>query len=143
MYWKRQEKNRSSCRKMSRDFWQTGCSMALFREAISIVERGIATPEDVDTAIKYGFGMRLGVMAPMEVIDSGGIDLTYSIHDYLFPHIENSTEPSKMLKRLLDEGKLGFKTGEGFEKWSQEEIQASQKNLIEGLIKVEKALDRI
>lgn len=116
---------------------------ALFREAISIVERGIATPEDVDTAIKYGFGMRLGVMAPMEVIDSGGIDLTYSIHDYLFPHIENSTEPSKMLKRLLDEGKLGFKTGEGFQKWSQEEIQASQKNLIEGLIKVEKALDRI
>ena len=87
--------------------------------------------------------MRLGVMAPMEVIDSGGIDLTYSIHDYLFPHIENSTEPSKMLKRLLDEGKLGFKTGEGFQKWSQEEIQASQKNLIEGLIKVEKALDRI
>lgn len=116
---------------------------ALFREAISIVENGIATPEDVDKAIKNGFGMRLGVMAPMEVIDSGGIDLTYSIHEYLFPHIENRVKPSALLKEKLDEGKLGFKTGEGFMKWSQEEIEASQKNLIEGLIKVARALDRI
>lgn len=116
---------------------------ALFREAISIVENGIATPADVDKAIKYGFGMRLGVMAPMEVIDSGGIDLTYSIHKYLFPHIENSTTPSPMMKKLLDDGKLGFKTGEGFQKWSPEDIQQSQKNLIEGLIKVEKALGRL
>lgn len=116
---------------------------ALFREAISIVENKIATPEDVDTAIKYGFGMRLGVMAPMEVIDSGGLDLTYNIHKYLFPYIENSTEPSAMLKRLLDEGKNGFKTGEGFEKWAPEQIQQSQKNLIEGLIKVERTLGRL
>ena len=116
---------------------------ALFREAISIVENGIATAEDVDKAVKNGFGMRLGVMAPMEVIDSGGIDLTYSIHDYLFPHIESSTKPSPLLKEKLDEGKLGFKTGEGFMKWSQEDLEASQKNLIEGLIKVARVLDRI
>ncbi len=116
---------------------------ALFREAISIVENGIATPEDVDTAIKYGFGMRLGVMAPIEVIDSGGTDLTYSIHKYLFPHIENSTEPSPMLTKLVEEGKLGFKTGEGIMKWSPEQIKDSQENLITGLIKVEKALGRL
>lgn len=102
---------------------------ALFREAISIVENGIATAEDVDKAVKNGFGMRLGVMAPMEVIDSGGIDLTYSIHDYLFPHIESSTKPSPLLKEKLDEGKLGFKTGEGFMKWSQEDMEASQKKI--------------
>ena len=116
---------------------------ALFREAISIVERGIATAEDVDKAIKYGFGMRLGVRAPMEVIDAGGTDLTYSIHQYLFPHIENSTEPSKLLKQKMDEGKLGFKSAEGFMKWSKEEIDRSQKDLIEGLIKVARALDRL
>lgn len=116
---------------------------ALFREAISIVENGIATAEDVDKAIKYGFGMRLGARAPMEVIDAGGTDLTYSIHEYLFPHIENSTKPSKLLKQKLDEGKLGFKSGEGFMKWSKEDIARSQKDLIEGLIKVARALDRI
>ncbi|MCR4709903.1 MAG: 3-hydroxyacyl-CoA dehydrogenase family protein [Clostridiales bacterium] len=116
---------------------------ALFREALSIVENDIATPEDVDKAIKYGFGMRLGVMAPIEVIDSGGIDLTYNIHKYLFPHIENSTEPSKLLTERLEQGKLGFKTGEGIMKWSKEDIERSQKNLIEGLIRIEKALGRI
>ena len=109
----------------------------------SIVENDIATPEDVDKAIKYGFGMRLGVMAPIEVIDSGGIDLTYNIHKYLFPHIENSTEPSRLLTERLEQGKLGFKTGEGIMKWSKEDIERSQKNLIEGLIRIEKALGRI
>ena len=116
---------------------------ALFREAISIVENGIATAEDVDKAIKYGFGMRLGIRPPMEVIDAGGTDLTYSIHKYLFPHIENSTEPSPLLKQKLDEGKLGFKSGEGFMKWSKEDIEKSNKDMVEGLIKVAKALDRI
>ena len=116
---------------------------ALFREALSIVEHDIASPEDVDKAIKFGFGMRLGVMAPIEVIDSGGIDLTYNIHEYLFPHIENSTKPSRLLTECLEQGKLGFKTGEGIMKWSPEDIEKSQKNLIEGLIRVEKALNRI
>ncbi len=116
---------------------------ALFREAISIVEHGIASPEDVDKAIKYGFGMRMGVRAPMEVIDAGGTDLTYNIHKYLFPHLENSTEPSPLLVQKLEEGKLGFKSGEGFMKWTPEDIAASQKELTEGLIKVAKALDRI
>ena len=48
-------------------------------------KNGIAEAGDVDDAIKYGFGMRLGVSGPMEVIDRGGLDLTYSIHKYLFP----------------------------------------------------------
>ena len=73
------------------------------------MENGIAEAGDVDDAIKYGFGMRLGVSGPMEVIDRGGLDLTYSIHKYLFPHIESSAEPSKLMVQLMDEGKLGFK----------------------------------
>lgn len=116
---------------------------ALLREAISIVENGIASPEDVDRAIKNGFGLRLGIMAPMEVMDSGGLDLTYSIHNYLFPDIESSKEPSTLLIEKLNSGKLGFKSGEGFLKWSEEEILASKKNLIEGLVKVEKALGKL
>ena len=116
---------------------------ALFREAVSLVEHGIASPEDVDKTIKYGFGMRMGVRAPMEVMDAGGMDLTYNVHSYLFPHIENSTEPSPLLIQKLNEGKLGFKSGEGFQKWTSEDIAESHENLNKGLIKVMKALDRI
>ena len=42
----------------------------------------------MDDAIKYGFGMRLGICAPVEVMDMGGLDLTYNIHKYLFPHLK-------------------------------------------------------
>ena len=115
----------------------------LFREAISIVENGIAEAGDVDDAIKYGFGMRLGVSGPMEVIDRGGLDLTYSIHKYLFPHIESSAEPSKLMVQLMDEGKLGFKTGEGFQLWSPGQVKASNETLTRGLIQVSRALGRL
>ena len=116
---------------------------ALFREAISIVENGIADAADVDNAIKYGFGMRLGVSGPMEVIDRGGTDLTWSIHNYLFPHIESSTQPSPMLTRLRDEGRLGFKSGEGFQTWTPEQAKASNEELTRGLIAVIRALGRL
>ena len=116
---------------------------ALFREALSIVENDIADPQDVDDAIRYGFGMRLGVCPPITVMDMGGLDLTYSIHNYLFPHIENSTEPLPILKEHLDKGELGFKSGKGIMDWPQEKIDAANRDLSEGLIKVAKALDRL
>lgn len=116
---------------------------ALFREALSIIEQDIADPKDVDDAIKYGFGMRLGICAPVEVMDMGGLDLTYNIHSYLFPHLENSTTPSKLLTDNIAQGNLGFKTGKGLETWSEEDVKNSLNNLTEGLIKVAKALGRL
>lgn len=116
---------------------------ALFREALSIIEQDIADPAAVDDAIKYGFGMRLGICAPVEVMDMGGLDLTYNIHKYLFPHLENSTEPSKLLTERIERGNLGFKTGQGLEAWSEEEVKSANKELTEGLIKVARALGRL
>jgi 3-hydroxybutyryl-CoA dehydrogenase len=117
---------------------------ALFREAISIVEQGIAMPKDVDEAIKYGFGMRLGISAPFEVMDMGGLDLTYNIHSYLFPHIEDTHEAQDLIKHNLTSGRLGFKSeGHGIQDWTDEEMKLANKNLNEKLIKVAKALDRM
>ena len=79
----------------------------------------------------------------VEVIDRGGLDLTYSIHKYLFPHIESSAEPSKLMVQLMDEGKLGFKTGEGFQLWSPGQVKASNETLTRGLIQVSRALGRL
>lgn len=116
---------------------------ALFREALSIIENDIADPADVDDAIRYGFGMRLGICPPIEVMDMGGLDLTYAIHQYLFPHIESSTTPSKLLTENIERGNLGFKTGKGIMDWPEDAVEMANKELTEGLIKVAKALGRL
>ena len=116
---------------------------ALFREALNIIEEDIADPKDVDDAIKYGFGMRLGICAPVEVMDMGGLDLTYNIHSYLFPHLNNSTEPSKLLTDNIAKGNLGFKTGKGLMEWSPEDVAQANKELTENLIKVARVLGRL
>lgn len=109
---------------------------ALWREAISIVENGIADAATVDEAVKYGFGLRLPVLGPMENADMVGLDLTYAIHNYILRHLESSKEPSPLLKEKFDNGELGFKTGTGFQKWTEEEAKASNEGLREYLINV-------
>jgi 3-hydroxybutyryl-CoA dehydrogenase len=111
---------------------------ALWREALSIVENGIADAKTVDESIKYGFGIRLPVLAPLENVDMVGLDLTYAIHDYILKHLENSTEPSSLLKEKVEKGELGFKSGKGYQEWTPEEAAASKRKLIEYLVKVTK-----
>ena len=102
---------------------------ALWREAISIVAHGIADAATVDECIRYGFGMRLPILGPMENADMVGTDLALAIHDYLLKHLDSSPEPSPLLKELVDRGHLGFKTGRGFKKWSPEDIEQSRNRL--------------
>jgi 3-hydroxybutyryl-CoA dehydrogenase len=108
---------------------------ALWREAISIVDKGIADPETVDEVIKNGFGIRLPVLGPIENADMVGLDLTMAIHDYILKHLESSPEPAPLLRQKVKKGELGFKTGQGFQKWSTEEVERSRKRLIEYLLK--------
>lgn len=108
---------------------------ALWREAISIVDQGIADPATVDEVIKNSFGIRLPVLGPIETADMVGLDLTLQIHNYILKHIDRSTEPAPILKQKVERGELGFKTGRGFQEWSQESMQRSRKRLVEYLIK--------
>lgn len=107
---------------------------ALWREAISIVERGIADASTVDECIKYGFGLRLPVLGPMENADMVGTDLTLAIHDYILKHLESSPEPSPLLKEKVERGEIGFKTGRGFQEWSPEAAEWVRHNLMEYLL---------
>ena len=109
---------------------------ALWREAISIVENGIADAPTVDMAIKNSFGLRLPQLAPLENSDMVGTDLTYNIHDYVLNYIEDSHKPSPLLTKMKEEGKMGFKSGEGFYKWTQEDIQKCNADLNSYLIKM-------
>jgi 3-hydroxybutyryl-CoA dehydrogenase len=102
---------------------------ALWREAISIVEKGIADAATVDECVKYGFGLRLPVLAPMENADMVGTDLTLAIHDYILKHLESSPEPSPLLRKLVEEKSLGFKSGKGFQEWPENKADESRKRL--------------
>ena len=114
---------------------------ALWREAISIVERGIADAATVDESLKYGPGLRLPVLAPLENADLVGLDLTLSIHNYVLKHLEDSHEPSPLLKEKVEKGELGFKTGGvGFQHWTPEEQKALRANLLDYLTKAIKQM---
>jgi 3-hydroxybutyryl-CoA dehydrogenase len=106
---------------------------ALWREAISLVERGICDAETVDAVIKASFGRRLAVLGPLENADLVGADLTLAIHNTVLPAIESRPGPSSYLQGLVADGKLGFKSGEGFRKWSAEEQAALRARVFQHL----------
>ena len=108
---------------------------ALWREAISLVERGICDAETVDKVIKAAFGRRLPVLGPLENADLIGTDLTLAIHQNVLADVESRPGPSPYLERLVAEGKLGFKSGEGFRKWSPDQQAALRAKVVEHLKK--------
>src|SRR5207253_10573262 len=103
------------------------------REAVSLVERGICDAETVDTVIKASFGRRLAALGPLENADLVGTDLTLAIHKTVLPDIESRPGPSPYLEKLVTEGKLGFKSGEGFRKWSADEQAALRSKVLQHL----------
>jgi 3-hydroxybutyryl-CoA dehydrogenase len=106
---------------------------ALWREAISLVENGICDAETVDTVIKAAFGRRLAVLGPLENADLVGTDLTLAIHQTVLPAIDARPGPSPYLERLVAEGKLGFKSGEGFRTWTPEQQAELRANVVKHL----------
>lgn len=96
---------------------------ALWREAMSLVEQGIATPEGIDEVVKSGFGLRMPFLGPLETADLAGLDLSRDVHEDLFPHLENAVKPLGVLADKVERGELGAKTGLGFHDWPQEKLE--------------------
>jgi len=112
---------------------------ALWREAISLVENGICDAETVDAVVKASFGRRLAVLGPLENADLIGTDLTLAIHNVVLAAIDSRPRPSPYLEGLVAEGKLGFKSGEGFRKWSAGEQAALRAKLVQHLKSAQRA----
>jgi 3-hydroxybutyryl-CoA dehydrogenase len=96
---------------------------AMWREAVSICEQGIASAEDIDKVVKYGFGARMPFIGPLETADLAGLGLTRDIHRYLFPYLESSREPSPKLEALVAAGATGVRAGRGFYEWPPEKVR--------------------
>lgn len=96
---------------------------ALQREALSLVEQGVASAEDVDRVVQHGFGLRLALMGPMERADLGGLDTTLKVQKYLLPYLDCRPSASPLLEREVEAGRLGLKTGAGFFEWPPQKTQ--------------------
>ena len=108
---------------------------ALWREAISIVENGIADAATVDDAVKNSFGIRLAVLGPIENADMAGLDLVLAIHNTVLKDLEASPNPSPLLKEKVKKGELGFKSGKGFySTWSADDMKRVRGNLLKYLL---------
>ncbi len=114
---------------------------ALWREAISLVENGICDAAAVNTVVKQSFGRRLAVLGPLENADLIGTDLTLDIHSQVLFDLENRPAPSPYLEQLVADGRLGMKSGEGFQRWTEEEAKAVRDRVARHLRKLETILD--
>lgn len=116
--------------------------LAVIREALSMVKKGIISKEGADAVMKYGLGFRWACLGPLETVDFGGLDVFAHVSEYLMADLEDSHEVPLLLAEKVKEGHLGVKTGEGFYKYdgdkaakATEERDRKLKALYEALYK--------
>lgn len=115
---------------------------AVLREAIDIVASGLATAEDVDTAVKMGMGIRFPAWGPLEHTDAVGLELVRSTQTTVLPSIDNSPRPNPLLDAKIRQGELGYKSGKGFYDWSKKDMKALEEKRNRFIIQALKILDR-
>jgi len=98
---------------------------AVLREALHIVDIGAATFEDVDTVLKAGMGLRYAALGPFGVADFGGLDTFDHINSYLNAELDDSKVGNKRLHEMVEAGKLGVKSGQGFYDYSGDKADAA------------------
>ena len=92
---------------------------AMFREALSLVQNGIVSPEDVDKATTMSWGNRLGVFGPFKIADIAGLDTYDFVCKTIFPTLGTDHDVARFFADKVASGKLGAKTGEGIYQWPE------------------------
>jgi 3-hydroxybutyryl-CoA dehydrogenase len=103
---------------------------AMMREALYLIADGVVSPEDVDTAVRFGFGFRFIACGPIMQKEMSGWDTNYYVGSALYPHLYAEKGPPAMLKDMVERKNLGMKTKRGFWEWTDESA-AREKNRIE------------
>lgn len=93
---------------------------ALAREAFAMIDEGVATPEDVDIAVRFGFGFRYLAAGPVLQRDHAGLDVHCAAAATMYPSLSNTATPANVLQDNVSAGRLGMKTGAGFFDWPEE-----------------------
>lgn len=99
---------------------------ALAREAFALIDEGVATPEDVDAAVRFGFGFRFLAAGPVMQRDHAGLDVHCAAAATMYPSLAANHAPALALSERVAQGKLGMKSGEGFYRWTSDTRQAER-----------------
>ena len=104
-------------------------------EAARMVEEGVASAEDLDKAIKYGFGIRFAVLGMLEFIDWGGGDILYYASRYLTGALGSERFASpQIVERNMAEGRIGLKTGAGFMNYEGLDVEAYRRERLKAFV---------
>ncbi len=107
-------------------FASSRLGVALGLEAMRMLEQGVASAKDIDTAMELGYNHPMG---PLKLTDHVGLDIRLNIAEYLYQELGSETfRPPDLLRRMVEEGKLGKKSGEGFYNWNEEK----QRSVVSG-----------
>lgn len=99
---------------------------ALAREAFAMIDEGIASPEDVDAAVRFGFGFRYLAAGPVLQRDHAGLDVHCAAAATIYPSLSNTADPARVLQEHVHAGHLGMKTGAGFYDWPEDRRQTER-----------------
>lgn len=97
---------------------------AMWREAIHLVETGVASPADVDLVASLTFGLRLPAVGPFANMDLVGLGLLAQVQSYLLADLSNATGVMPAVRERLDAGEVGMRSGRGFHDWSERDPAA-------------------
>ncbi|MBW2619112.1 MAG: NAD(P)-binding domain-containing protein [Deltaproteobacteria bacterium] len=114
---------------------------ALMREAIALLDEGVASAEDIDTMIKAGIGFKFPVMGPLETIDMAGMDIYSRVSQYLYGSLNSDSSPPPLVAERGEKNQLGLKTGQGFYDYKGVDIPALMGGRIKKLLVLLKELD--
>jgi 3-hydroxybutyryl-CoA dehydrogenase len=87
---------------------------AMMREIYHLLDEGVATPEEIDLAVKNSTSLKLACFGPMELEDMAGLDIAYRVHSRTFKTLDNRRVPSPLLLERANRGNLGYKSGKGW-----------------------------
>jgi 5-formyl-3-hydroxy-2-methylpyridine 4-carboxylic acid 5-dehydrogenase len=96
---------------------------AIMREALHLLDEGVASAAAIDTVVKWGIGYKLAVIGPLELLDMAGLDIYTSVASYLNPDLSNRTDVSPTVTSKVAAGRLGIKTQGGLFNYTPEQIQ--------------------
>lgn len=114
--------------------------IAMIREVWDLYERGVASAEDIDAAIRGSLGFRLAACGPLSICDFGGVDIWATVFNGLAPDLRSNAKLPDSIQRLLDDGRFGTRTGGGIHDYDSEKTDELTSQRDETMLKLAKLL---